>query len=802
MLADVKFALRSLAKAPAMPVLAILTLALGIGSVTISFSALNTLLLKPLPFIQHEERMLWINEAVPSKGVDSTDIAYADFREWRQRCQTLATIWLYDNRTIILSGTEEPERVLGAGLTAGAFQAMGVQPEVGRNFRDEECDPNAAPVALISHGLWQRHFGGKAVVGRVVNLNGRATTIVGIMPNGWRYPETADVWVPLTDQPAAAHADFEYSGHAMLKPGVTLEQARAEMAQISAAIAREFPATNTGLEVVLRPVREEATDDTRPLTLLLFGAVLFVFLIACANVANLVLARASARTKEIALRLALGASRGRIVRQLLLESLILALLGGLGGLLVASWGADLLLAAIPVELPFWIRLGFDPILFGFTFGLSLLSCVLFGLVPALQASRPDQIEEIKEGGRTATGGARGHRLRHALVVLEVALALVLLVGAGLMARSFSTLQKVDPGFDSHRLLTFRVGFPEALGGSKDSYRQFYRQLEPKLASLPGVESVGATSALPALGQGGYSPLVFEGQPQPANLADAPVGLTRIVTPGFFATMKIALVAGRLFNANDDLSHPLCVIVDEEFARRFFPNTDPAGKRFRHATDEGEAYHWFEVVGVVRPVRRWIDRDEPVPTFYRPFEQTPDNFMSVVLRVHGDPNLIAPAARKAVLSINKGIPIYNVLTMDNALDRAAWTRRAFSSYFSAFAGLALFLAMIGIYGVMSYSVAQRTHEIGIRIALGAESANIIGLVVARGLRLVLMGVAAGLAAAYPATRLLASSLYGVAPHDLLTFVAVPLVLAAVAIAACFLPARRALRVDPIVALRSE
>ncbi len=539
MFSDLRFAFRTLAKTPTVTAIAVVTLALGIGSATTSFSALNALLFRPLPFIQHQERMLYVNQALPAKGITDTDIAYADFAEWRRQTKTLAAIWLYDNRTVILGGTEEPERVLGAGLSAGAFQAMGVQPIIGRNFRPEEDDPKSAPVALLGYGLWQRQFGGKtSILGRTVKLNGQPTTIIGVMPEGWRYPETSDLWVPLrANEAEAAHGYFQYSGHAMLKEGVTIAQARAEFATIDTALAKAFPATNTGLAINLRPVREEAVQDVAQLTVLLFGAVMFVFLIACANVANLLLARASTRAKEIALRLALGASRARLLRQLLTESLLLGLAGGLGGLLLSLWGGDLLLAAIPIELPFWLRLDFDPAIFAFALGLSLFSSLLFGLIPALQSTRPDLVDVIKEGGRTSSTSARSHRVRNSLVVVEVALALVLLVGAGLMMRSFLTLNAVRPGFNARGVFTFRLGFPPAMGNDKEVFRQFYRDLLPRLATLPGVEQASASSALPGLGFGGFTPIVTEGQPEPANLQETPGALNRSVTPDFSARWK-------------------------------------------------------------------------------------------------------------------------------------------------------------------------------------------------------------------------------------------------------------------------
>lgn len=806
MFSDLKFAARLLTKSPGFATIAILTLTLGIGSATTAFTALNAILLRPLPFIQHQEQMLYLNEAVPSKGLDSTDICYADFLDWQKRSQTLGSLWVLETRTVILSGKDQPERVNGCGMSPGAFQAMGVQPMLGRNLRAEDDDPKATPVALISYGLWQRHFGGDlGVLTSDVTINGQITKIIGVMPDGWGYPDTADIWLPLQANPAEARrGNFNYSGHAMLKPGVTLEQARAEFATISAALAKEFPTTNEGLVAVLRPVREQAVEDSRGLTLLLCGAVMFVFLIACANVSNLLLARASARTKEIAVRLALGASRGQLLRQLLTESLLLGVLGAAGGLLLASWGVDLMLAAIPVELPFWLRFDFDPRVFGFVAGLAVIGSVLCGIFPAWQASRPGLIDEIKEGGRTASGGAAAHRLRHALVVVEIALALVLLVGAGLMMRSFMQIHRVTPGFDPHGVLTFRVGFPPAVTDDKAVLRQFFDDLLPKLAALPGVEAASATTGLPGIGAGGFSGVQVEGAALPKNFSERPIALARTISPGFFDTLRIPRHAGRFFTATDDENHPVVAIVDEAFRQKFFPQQDPVGRRFQSTEKPDQAPRWIEIVGVVGNTRRWLDRDEPTPTFYIPLDQYPTNFMSIALRVEGDPAAYTEAARTTVLAVNKDIPIYWTYTYEHAIARSdtIWIRHFFGYLFSAFAIVALLLASIGIYGVMAYSVVQRTQEIGVRMALGAQSRDVIGMVVGQGARFIGLGLAIGLVAAYFTAELLAGNLYGVSPHDPPTFAFVPLLLAAVALLACYLPSRRATLIDPIIALRSE
>jgi putative ABC transport system permease protein len=806
MLANLRFAFRQLTKNPAFTAIAVLTLALGIGSATVVFTALNALLLRPLPFIQHQDRMLYLNAALPAKGLDKTDIAFADFLIWRERTRTLSALWLNEDRTAIITGRSMPLRKLAAGINAEAFPAMGVQPVLGRNFRPEEDKFGAPPVAILGYDLWQTEFGGAPdIIGQTLTINSQPTTVIGVMPAGWRYPDRSDLWMPLAANPAeSTHGHFRYWGHGMLKPGVTLDEARAEFAAISSSLAKEFPATNAGLVAVLRPVREEAAEDAASLMLLLFGAVMFVFLIACANVANLLLARASGRTKEIAIRLALGASRGQLVAQLLVESIVLALLGGAAGLVLSLWGVDLLVAAIPDEhRDFWLRFDPDPLVIGFVTLLSLLGSVIFGLVPAWQSSRQDVVEELKEGGRSATHGGRSQRLRQVLVVTEIALALVLLVGAGLMMRSFLALHRAPPGFDRRGVLTFRVGFPPAVSDDKAVIRGFFTDLMPRLRALPGAEAAAAVSALPGLGNGGMAPIVIEGEPVPASLLDMKGTLSRVITPQYFETLRIPLKAGRAFTVHDDESHPHVAIIDEQFARKYFPDLNPLGKRIRAIGKPGEP-DWLEIVGVVGVTRRFYDRDEPIGCCYTPHAQNPVNFMSVALRVAGDPSAYVPLVRNEVLALDKDMPIYNEMPLSTAIDRSdsVWLRRFFTTLFAAFAIIALLLASIGIYGVMAYSVAQRTQEIGVRMALGAQPRDVIGMIVRHGLRLVGAGLALGFLAAFFVAKLLAGNLYGISPHDPPTFAAVPLLLATVALLACYLPSRRATLIDPILALRTE
>jgi putative ABC transport system permease protein len=733
---------------------------------------------------------------------------------------------VHSDRTVILAGENEPERAYGTEISWDAFALFGVPPLHGRLFTAADIAPGAPEVALISHRLWLRRFGADpAVVDTTVTMNGQPVVIVGVMPPGWRYPEISDIWSPLrVEGEKATHRGYYWlDGRARLKPGVTLAEAQAETDAIMGALAAEFPQTNQGVGARLRPIREEANENTGHLTLLLFGAVLSVFLISCLNVANLLLARGAARAKEFALRLALGASRGRLIRQLLAESLALALLGGVGGILVALWGTDAMLAAIPVELPFWLRFDFDPRVFAFVLGLAVLGAMLFGLVPALRASRPNLVAELKEGGRTAdaTSGPRSQQLRHGLVIAEVAIALVLLVGAGLMMRSFLHLRHVERGYEPKGALTFRTGFPPVMfGKDRNIPARFFAELLPRLRAIPGVEAAGVVNVLPGFDDN-LSGYAVEGRPEVTEINAVPLAYTRHADAGYFKAMRIPLVAGRWFDdARDRADSPPVALVDELFARRNFGSAQAAlGQRLRPwepaarqapvqltpKPDDAESSRpkgWVEIVGVVGNIRHRADRETKRPTIYYAHRQEPGNFLSVVLRTSGDPTALADAARNATLATNRDIPIYYVRTLEDVERRGFWHVRFFTELFSVFGLVALLLACIGIYGVMSYNVSLRTQELGLRMALGAQAGDVVRMVVQRGLKLVGLGLVIGIVAAFSLAHLLTGILYGVTPHDPPTFAVVPLLLAAVAVLACWLPSRRAVLIAPASALRAE
>jgi putative ABC transport system permease protein len=803
MMQDLRFGVRMLLKHKSFTVVAVLTLALGIGANTAIFSVVNALILRPLPF-PDSERLVWVEEVAPKTNKSQPPWG-GHFLAWQEQGQTLAGIAAIDGGTRTLTGVGEPERIEVGATTASFLPMLGVPLLHGRNFTPAEDAPGGERVAILSHRFWQRRFNSdQRILGRSVTLNDANFTVIGVLPANFRFYAQFDVWVPLAlDAQAQLAGPTRYFGTtvARLKPGVSFEQALAEMDTLLQRYELTRPEGQKRIEsrTQLVPLQQHLLGDTRRPLLVLLGAVGLVLLIACANVANLLLARAATRQKELAIRAALGASRLRLTRQMLTECLLLALTGGAAGLLLAYWLTSLLgsfgstkplgemgrLATITIDLP----------VLGFTLLVSIVTGMLFGLFPALRLARPDLNGSLKEGGR----GSAFHRsgLRGALLVSEVALALMLLVGAGLLIRSFVKLLEVDPGYQAENLLTARLALPPRYN-EKAQRVQFYEQLLQRVAALPGVASVGATSHLPLTNYnlGGLllveSRVYQEGEQRPG----APIAA---VNPDYFRTMGIRLLAGRLFNEGDASNAPAVTVLSETLARKLFPNEDPLGKRFLNLGGSGAEF--TTVVGVVSDIRHQGLDKEVEQAVYLDYRQLPRP-LSLVLRSTIDPLSLAPALRNVVREADPALPVYDVMTMNDRLSNSVAARRFNLLLLGGFAALALLLAGIGVYGVVAYVVTAQTHEIGIRMALGAQGGDVVRLFVKQGMALVLVGVGLGLLGAFALTRVLTDLVFDVGVTDPLTFAGVALLLSGSAFVACYLPARRAARIDPLVALRHE
>jgi putative ABC transport system permease protein len=799
LLRDLKFSFRSLLKRPGFTAIAVITLALGIGANTTLFSFVNGILLRPLPY-KDPGQLVILDETAPKQDIKSFDVSYPNFVDWRQQNHSFEDIAIYQEGSYSLVGAGDPEQIPGARISQGLFETLGVPPKLGRSFTAEEDRPETNNTVLISDSLWQRRFGSaETVIGQSLTVNGKARTIIGVMPAGFKFPERAELWVPMAlNETLFKRTDHGLSSIARLRPNVTLAQAQAEMNNIARRIEAQNPVTNEGLGVNVFSLRDRLVGDYRYALLILLGVVAFVLLIACANVANLLLARSSARHKEFALRAALGASRARIIRQLLTESALLSLLGAMLGVLMAVWGRNLLLAAIPADMPFWMKFDLDLRVLAFTFAISLLTGLIFGIAPALQGAKPNLNEALKEGGRGGGGG--GHnRLRSVLVVAEVALSLVLLVGAGLMVRSFSKLQHVNSGIKPENVLTVEVPLPRAKYPEGAQQSAFFQQLVSRVRALPGTSSAAAVSGLPLGSLWGRS-LTVEGRPV-LSVGQAPSINHSVITPNYFQTMGIPLIEGRDFTDADSAGALRVTIVDERLAREYWPGTSALGKRIRFGPPESNE-PWHTIVGVVGTVRHQrLDRDTR-ESIYVSYLQIPDRDMTITMRTRGNPLGLVGAVREQVQALDKDQPVTNVKTMDEVISRSIWQQRFYAMLFGIFAALALILAAIGIYGVMSYAMTQRTYEIGIRMALGAGRLNVLKLAVGQGMKLALMGVAFGLGAAFGLTRLMSSLLFNVSATDLGTFASIALLLIGVTLLACYIPARRATKVSPLAALRYE
>ena len=799
LLHDLRYGIRMLTKNAGFTAVAVLTLALGVGVNAAMFSIINTTLLTPLPY-KNPDRLVWLGTSHPRFN-HPIPISGPDFLDWKSQnnvFEHMAAIWT-DGFT--LTGKGEPEILPGALVSANFFKLFDERPEWGRGFVEGEDQPGHNHVAVLSYGLWKNRFGSNPkVLGDSLTLDGESYTIVGVAPRGFAYPSWVEFWSPVVINTANhPRANHYLRAVGRLKPGVTLSEAQAQMSTIARRIAAAYPESNQGVGVQLILLKERLVQFIRPALLVLFGSVGFVLLIACANVANLMLAKATKRQKEIALRTALGAGRFRLVRQFLTESLLLSFFAGGLGILVAAWSLDLLRALKPDSIPDVNNIHLDLHVLGFLLGISILVGIVLGLAPAWRASRLRLNESLKESGGAGVGGTRGGNLRNVLVVAEIALSLVLLVGAGLMIRSFARLLSTDPGYDPTKLLTFQISLPGSRYPNSPQVVAFYRDALGRIRACPGVESVAISNTLPPFGTETDGPFYVEGH-EPSNPNAAPDTIYDPISPGYFQTLKTPLIEGRYFTEQDNNDKAKVVIINETMAREFFGGRGAVGKRMKPVAYG--AKDWWEVVGVVADERFFGWDSDLYPATYFPYGASPEWGMAFVARTKIDPMSVSSSVRQAVWSIDKDLPFTEVRTMDQRLSESFAGRRFHMILLGVFAALALVLSLIGIYGVMSYSVAQRTREIGVRMALGAERRHVLSLVLGHGLVLTLIGTGAGLAGAFALTRFLATMLYGVPPTDAVTFAAVSLLLTACALLACYIPARRATKVDPLVALRYE
>jgi predicted permease len=806
---DLRFGVRMLAKKPGLTFVAVLTLALGIGANTAIFSVVNAVLLKPLPYTQ-PERLVYIFRMQPP--IMRGPISRPDYFEWQSQNQSFQNIAAFSYNTYNLTGVDQAERLRGARVTEDFFTLFGATAAQGRLLLPSDNQPGSSRVTVISYGLWQRRFGGDpGIVGQTIALNGDSYTVVGVAPPQFNFPARMDAWMPARLGESQQGRGSNYLlVIGRLKDGVPIEQAQAQMNQVAAALATQYPDNDTNLTVLVSPLLEEQVRFIRPILWIMLGAVGFVLLIACANVANLLLARAMARQKEIAIRTAMGASRWHIIRQLLTESMLLAIVGGGLGIVLAVWAIDLLVAFAPANIPRVGEVGVDRWVLGFTLLVSLVTGILFGLAPAVQVSRSDLNETLKEGGRSAAvTSPRQTLLRRGLVVFEIASSLVLLICAALLIVSIQRLTKVDPGFNPQPLLNVDVSFPRLPTSPNDkpadaqakllqASANFLTQVQQRISQLPGVEAVGAINDLPITGNSSINgDFSIVGQP-PWEPGQAPVAEFRLVTNDYFRAIGIPVVKGRAFTDRDRLDSTQVILINETLAKRFFADEDPIGKQLNAFTDKPS-----EIIGVVGDARQWGLDKPPDPEIYFSYAQI--NFSSetsLVVRASGDPARLGDGVRNAVREVNANAPVLRIKTMSDVLAQSTAQQRFTMGLMAVFAAVALVMAIIGLYGVMSYSVTQRTHEIGIRMALGAERRDVMRLVVGQGLLLAAIGVGTGLVAAFAFTRLLATLLFGVSTTDPLTFAAVSLIMLGVALGACFVPARRATKVDPMIALRYE
>jgi len=805
LLHDIRFALRVLAKSPGFSLIAVLTLALGIGANTAIFSVVNGVLLRPLPF-RDPSRLVLIAEKSPFPVISTS---FENFSDWRDQSASFERMQAVRSAATTLTGAGDPERLNVQMATVGLFEMLGINAQVGRTFLTEEDRAGGTPVVLLSYGLWQRRFGGsREILGKPINLDTRPYTVVGVLPAGFQILQPADVWVPFA--PWAATLPDDRNWHpgiialGRLKPGVTQERANTEIIGITKRLEQQYPDYNTGTTASVIGLQDQIVQNSRPALLLLLGAVSFVLLIACVNVANLLLARAAARGREVAIRTAMGAGRSRVVRQLLTESVLLSVLGGGLGVLLAWASLGPLLKLAAGSVPQGVKIGLDPWVLFFTAAVSLITGLLFGIVPALRTARLDLRETLNEGTRGSTAGPHQHRVRGALVAIEVALAMLLLIGSGLLLRSFVRMQEVPPGFQPDHLLVADLPVSPTAYAKPEQRFEFFDRLVESAKTLPGVRSAAAASFLPVSGGGSIIHFNITGRPPKSPKEFIAAGY-RTITPNYLETLGVPLLQGRLFTSADNERAPAVVIINASMARVFFPNENPLGKHLQLGALPDQQIPMMEIVGVVGDVRPGLGLD-PQSEMYLPYRQAdvvlPVFQLSVVLRTAGDPLTETSALRAALSQIDPNQPLVRVRTMEENMAGTVAQPRFRAWLIGIFAALALVLAAVGVYGVMSYTVTQRTIEIGVRVSMGAQPRDVFRIIVGEGLRLALVGVGVGLLASLALTRLIRSFLYDTSAYDPATFIGVSVLLTVIAAAASFFPARRATQVDPLVALRYE
>jgi predicted permease len=799
---DIRFAGRTLRKSPGFTLLAILCLGLGIGVTSTIVSAVHAILIRPLPYERPDE-LVAVYGRQRARDEHGVNISYPDYVSWRDDSRSFAALGMWTWQALAFSGDGEPERVEGAAVTANLFPLLGVRPMLGRSFLPGDEVRGQHRVVLLSHGLWLRRFGGDSgIVARSITVDGYPHQVAGVMPPGFAFPDRGEAWVPFAPDLAREQRGNRFYAGALgrLRPEVDLAAAQRDLDVISSRLAREFNQDNLGWDAEAIPLRDDLVGDMRLPLLVFLGAVACVLLIVCANVANLTLTRGAGRQREIAVRIALGAGRGRVVRQLLTESLVLAVAGGLVGVALAAFGVRVFALAVPDGLPWYISLRLDGSVVLFTFLLAAATGMLVGLVPAFRTTDLQPASGLRQG----TGGSGEprprSRLRAALVVAEVALSLMLMVGAALLLQSYRALSTIDLGFQSRGVLTFRLALSRSRYQAPEQRSTFYSELLTRLSALPGVQAVGSAQGIPMTGWNVQAQFSVEGRPEPRQ-GEELVVLYQYITPGYFSAIGVPTLAGRGFTAADrDSLNPVGVI-NQSLARAEFSGSDPIGRRIKFGSQASEE-RWITIVGVIPDFRHYRLPEPMRAAIYLPFYEAVGYTQTVAIRSEADPAVLLPAAAAVVRSLDADLPLFQVQTLDEVVSRSLWRQRLQGQVLGTFAVLAMLLAITGMYGVISYAVAQRTRELGVRMALGASRRQVIVLVVGQGARLALLGVALGLAGALALTRVLSALLYGVKATDALTFALMPLLLGAVAVAACWLPARRASQIDPLVAMRAE